>query len=66
MADILKQHAVCHGWDVLLSVGGKPVTLTFPTQPSESALTEAITRFDERMLAEAEVGGEEITNVLDI
>lgn len=63
MAKILKQHNTVAGWLVMLSVSGKPVTLRFDSQPSEADLTEAITRFEERMLNETEIGGEE-TDVL--
>lgn len=63
MATILKQHNTVAGWLVMLSVSGKPVTLRFDSQPSEADLTEAITRFEERMLNETNIGGEE-TDVL--
>ncbi len=63
MAKILKQHNTVAGWLVMLSVSGKPVTLRFDSQPSEAELTETITRYEERMLNETEIGGEE-TDVL--
>lgn len=63
MATILKQYDSCAGHLVMLAVGGKPVTLRFDSQPSEADLTEAITRFEERMLAETSIVGEE-TDVL--
>lgn len=60
MATILTEHAVLNGqWDVLLSVAGKPVTLSFPSRPTDEERDAAILVFEERMLAETEVGEEE-------
>lgn len=64
MATILKEQLNCAGWDVLLMVAGRPVTLSFQAQPSAEALAEAIRVYEESQLRAVSVGGEE-RDVLD-
>jgi hypothetical protein len=66
MANILKQHKVCHGHDVLLKVAGTPITLTFEKEPTEIELMEAMILLEENKLAKIDIGGEEEINVREI
>lgn len=42
MSAVLKTILLCHGWDVLCEVNGKPFTFTFPTEPTQDQIDERI------------------------
>lgn len=49
----LKTIQLCHGWDVLCEVNGKPVTLTFPTEPTTKEIDVRMAEAAQRQEAEA-------------
>ena len=50
--EILQQRNSVVGWLVYLSINGAPITLAFPTEPTESELTTRIAETEQRIADE--------------
>lgn len=52
MAQIIRQVAVCDGYDVHFVIGSQPHALHFRKTPTADEITAAILEFEERLIAQ--------------
>lgn len=55
MNRVLRTLKLCHGWDVLCEIDGKPVTLVFRDKPTEEQLAERMEAKAQQLVDEINV-----------